>query len=92
MRDLEDEKRIKEYMAAKMTHIKMYNECMNLADGLDVAKFAELVRADEREACAKLVEPSEEHRRDASWGYLGGAEGVELLDNIAEAIRARGEK
>ena len=48
MRDLEDEKRIKEYMTAKMTHIKMYNECMNLADGLDVEKFAELVRADER--------------------------------------------
>ena len=53
MRDLDDEKRIKEYMAAKMKHIKMYNECMNLADGLDVAKFAELVRADEREKCAK---------------------------------------
>ena len=52
MRDLEDEARIKAYMAAKMKHIKMYNECMNLADGLDVAKFAELVRADEREACA----------------------------------------
>ena len=48
MRDLEDEERIKAYMAAKMTHIKMYNECMNLADGLDVEKFAELVRADER--------------------------------------------
>jgi hypothetical protein len=53
MRDLDDEKRIKEYMEAKMKHIKMYNECMNLADGLDVAKFAELVRADEREKCAK---------------------------------------
>jgi hypothetical protein len=53
MRDLDDEKRIKEYMAAKMKHIKMYHECMNLADGLDVAKFAELVRADEREKCAK---------------------------------------
>jgi len=48
MRDLEDEERIKAYMKAKMTHIKMYNECMNLADGLDVEKFAELVRADER--------------------------------------------
>jgi hypothetical protein len=48
MRDLEDEERIKAYMEAKMTHIKMYNECMNLADGLDVEKFAELVRADER--------------------------------------------
>ena len=55
MRDLEDEKRIKEYMAAKMTHIKMYNECMNLADGLDVAKFAELVRADEREKVAQWM-------------------------------------
>ena len=53
MRDLDDEKRIKEYMAAKMKHIKMYHECMNLVDGLDVAKFAELVRADEREKCAK---------------------------------------
>ena len=53
MRDLDDEKRIREYMEAKMKHIKMYNECMNLADGLDVAKFAELVRADEREKCAK---------------------------------------
>jgi hypothetical protein len=53
MRDLEEEKQIKEYMQAKMKHIKMYNECMNLADGLDVAKFAELVRADEREKCAK---------------------------------------
>ena len=58
-----------------------------------LTQFAELVRADaiadEREACAKVVEPSEEHRRDASWGYLGGAEGVELLEGIAAAIRAR---
>ena len=51
--------------------------------------FAELVRADEREACAKLAEPDEEHRRDASWGYIGGTEGVELLDGVAAAIRAR---
>ena len=56
MRDKDDEARIKGYMEAKMTHIKMYNECMNLADGLDVAKFAELVRADEREACAKVCD------------------------------------
>jgi hypothetical protein len=47
----------------------------------------------EREACALLAEPSAEHRRDASWGYIGGggAEGVELLDAAAAAIRARGE-
>jgi hypothetical protein len=56
--------------------------------GLDEAA----IRADEREACAKLVEPDEEHRRDASWGYLGGEEGVELLDGKAKAIRARGEQ
>ena len=48
--------------------------------------------AAEREACLKLVEPTEEHRRDASWGFLGGAEGVELLDEIATAIRTRSAK
>ena len=53
--------------------------------------FAELVRADEREACAKVCEPSEEHRREASWGYLGGEEGVKLLDAKATDIRARGQ-
>jgi hypothetical protein len=56
-------------------------------------KFADLVaaaaRADEREACAKLVEPTEEHRREARH-YIGGEEGVELLDNRAADIRARG--
>lgn len=51
-----DEQRIKEYMAEKMKHIKMYNECMNLVDGLDVAKFADLVRADEREKIAQKQE------------------------------------
>ena len=80
MRDLEDEKRIKEYMAAKMTHIKMYNECMNLADGLDVAKFAELVRADEREACAKVCE----EWLHGDWHNQGVV--------AAAMIRARGEK
>ena len=49
MRDLEEEKQIKAYMKAKMKHIKMYHECMNLVDGLDVEKFDKLVRADERE-------------------------------------------
>ena len=59
-----------------------------------VEAFAALVaaaaRADEREKCAKFVEPTEEHRRDALWGYVGGTEGVELLDGLAAAIRARG--
>ena len=55
----------------------------------ELEAFAKMVAAKEREACAKLVEPDEEHRRDASWGYLGGTEGVELLDGMAAAIRAR---
>ena len=80
MRDLEDEARIRAYMEAKMKHIKMYNECMNLANGLDVAQFAELVRADEREECAKVCENME---RSAIWITKAEA---------AKAIRARGEK
>ena len=84
MRDLEDEKRIKAYMEAKMKHIKMYNECMNLADGLDVEKFAELVRQDEREACAKVVEADGLARGK-------GGNGLVLL-KAAERIRASGEK
>jgi hypothetical protein len=77
MRDLEDEARIKAYTQAKMKHIKMYNECMNLADGLDVEKFAELVRADEREACAKVCED------------LIGTRA--MARHCADAIRSRGE-
>jgi hypothetical protein len=84
MRDLEDEKRIKEYMAAKMTHIKMYNECMNLADGLDVAKFAELVRADEREAM--VVEAAKQ-----GWSMKNEEPFEDAVKEIV-AIRARGEK
>ena len=79
MRDKEDEGRIKEYMAKKMRHIKMYNACMNRADGLNVEQFAELVRADEREACAKLCEAMDH-------------DGVMIADDCAKAIRARGEK
>ena len=76
MKDKDDESRIKAYMEAKMKHIKMYHECMNLVDGLDVAKFAELVRADEREACAKVCD---------EWNTA-------ITDKLAAAIRARGEK
>ena len=78
MRDLEDEARIRAYMEAKMKHIKMYHECMNLVDGLDVAKFAELVRADEREAIAK------------EWDghFYGDTEDID----IGAAIRKRGQE
>ena len=88
MRDLDDEKRIKEYMAAKMKHIKMYHECMNLADGLDVAKFAELVRADERDACAKLCLEGTDMPVQKDTLKIIKAE----RKRIAKAIKARGEK
>ena len=68
-----------------------YRQC---AKGQRTTQFCGLLDAavkDEREACAKLAEPSEEHRRDASWGYAGGEGGVELLDSVAAAIRARSE-
>ena len=47
--------------------------------------------AAEREACAQIVEPSANHRREPEW-YIGGEEAVELLIELAAAIRARGEK
>lgn len=56
----------------------------------DLERFAALIAAAEREACAKLIEPDEEHRRNPSW-YLGGDEGVELLDGAAAKIRAKGQ-
>jgi hypothetical protein len=75
--------------------IRMAEEARLVIDGNnsgqdDLLYFAALVAAAEREACAKLVEPGKEHRRDARWGYIGGNEGVELLDKCAAAIRARG--
>ena len=84
MRDLEDEARIRAYMEAKMKHIKMYNECMNLADGLDVEKFAELVRADEREAIAQSLDKQADlapDEIDRQWAQ-----------EMAAAIRARTNK
>ena len=83
---------------AKQSGLKRHQEQAPGIDGVvgnwaDLETFAALVeaavRADEREACAKLVEPTEEHRREALY-YIGGEEGVELLDNRAADIRARG--
>ena len=45
--------------------------------------------AAEREACIKLIEPSSELGSDPT-DYIGGAEVVELLDELCDAIRARG--
>ena len=93
MRDLEDEKRIKEYMQAKMTHIKMYNESMNLADGLDVAKFAELVRADEREACAKVCDGIMQfYKTNTTLNTDQNLIGYMAAEVCGVRIRERGEK
>ncbi len=53
--------------------------------------YARKAEAAEREACARLVEPSEDHRRNPN-DYIGGEEVIELLDNQAAAIRARGQQ
>lgn len=50
--------------------------------------MCEKMVAAEREACAQLVDPTAEHRAEPS-GYLGGHEGVDLLEGIASRIRAR---
>lgn len=44
--------------------------------------FAELIIQD----CIKIVQPSENHRAWAQ-GYVGGVDGVELLDYRVEAIK-----
>lgn len=53
-------------------------------------RFAALVAADEREECAKIADVNEYQRANARWALLGGVEGIELLDDLAIAIRARG--
>jgi hypothetical protein len=62
--------------------------CIEFIDVL--TRFANLVAAHEREACAKLVEPDDQHKGFPN-DYLGGEEGVELLDCIAVKIRARSQ-
>jgi hypothetical protein len=75
------------YTLASKTGLRTYQEQAPGIDGVvgnweDLEKFAALVeaaaRADEREACAKLCEPQEEHDDPlTAW-------------KIAKAIRARG--
>ena len=87
MRDLEDEERIKAYMKAKMTHIKVYNECMNLADGLDVEKFAELVRADERDAMMQTINELMGSERDRNPMFSEGYD--HALRHLYQFVEAR---
>ena len=58
-------------------------EYVYLDDALDIAK---LVAAKEREACAKVADQISDKY---GWGYYGNE--VDTADEIADAIRARGE-
>ena len=52
---------------------------------IDTAKFADLIRADEREACAKVCDVlADVHEKANQWGSHKTA------DALAQAIRARG--
>ncbi len=70
----------------------LYNSGLTAQGGWDsldsyqqqcVLKLVELTVGE----CVTLVEPTDEHRRDASWGFLGGDEGVELLDLLVDKIK-----
>ena len=80
------------HLGVTLTHdgeIGQFIEGANWTEELVV--FAKLVAAKEREACAKVVEPSADHRENFN-DYLGGEESIALLDNLAVLIRARGEQ
>jgi hypothetical protein len=61
---------------------EIYQQVMDEVCPNPLYRFAELVRQDEREKCAKLCD---EHAKE-SWAQEGGAL------NCADKIRARGEK
>ena len=86
----DDQERIKAYMAAKMKHIKMYNECMNLADGLDVEKFAELVAKQERMAVLETIEELKGMESDRHPMFSEGYDYA--LDHIEQFVQGREKK
>ena len=86
----DDQERIKAYMAAKMAHIKMYKECMNLADGLDVEKFAKLVAEHERTAVLETINELMGMESDRHPMFSEGYDYA--LDHIKRFVRGRGEK
>ena len=83
----DDQERIKAYMAAKMAHIKMYNECMNLADGLDVERFAELVAKHERMAVFETIEELKGMESDRHPMFSEGYDYA--LDHIEQFVQGR---
>jgi hypothetical protein len=79
------DKRIKELakQAGATVHKAMHGEAISFLEN-DLERFAELVRQDERELCAKLCD--DEARQSSSDHEAGG------MYWCAEAIRERGEK
>ena len=75
IKELAEQARIKDHWSV--------DEGRYLTNYLDEQKFAELII---QEICT-LIKPDEEWRKDASWGYLGGEEGVELLDGAVRTIK-----
>jgi len=57
-----------------------FSDCTGFSETFDKAKFAELIRADEREACAKVCD---DFAKYSDWP---------TTDNCAAVIRARGDK
>ena len=54
-----------------------------------IENFAALIRADEREACAKLCDVPVDVD---DWEVRGGSDGRELCNDLAAKIRARGQE
>lgn len=57
----------------------------------DIARLCTLAADAALEAAAKVVEPSPDHRMRPQ-DYLGEHQGLEMCDNLAEAIRAMKDK
>ena len=81
------DKRIKELaeQAGATVHKAMHGEAISFLEN-DLERFAELVRQDEREACAKLADDFERLEYEA----VGDPRVPAFKSLIGEAIRARG--
>ena len=63
------------------TNFEMAKEA-GLRDSVNLERFADLVRADEREACAKLCDVEEETANQETW--------YQCAKELAKQVRARG--
>jgi hypothetical protein len=74
-----NEKLISELALKSLIVVGDYSYCQSV---MSANKFAELIIKE----CIKLIEPRGEHRTEPN-SYLGGPEGVELLDITVETIK-----